>query len=588
MKTYLNRSTSSVDLPENDLSDFSHSSLTLDTHPDPAMILQYSTPKKNWEDHNYSTPKKTEWNESKWNQLNGSPEKRNGDRLAPFQRNKSIDIENRRRLSEFNTKRLSVFSLTDFSKEKPIVLPTSPNLPKKQSFYRTPTNKSSESFQSTAKSLKRYDTATSGISTVSSKFLAFRHRLSRTNTTDSKRFSFSNTLKRISSNYLKKDMKTDMEVPKLPELPFWKYHVLKYGKDLYLTTNPDLKHMYCRNGPGYYVEIVYKDRSTRPDLSKGFTLTFKDINNIHQDNKKIPTLLSISKKSLSEGGHYTVSVPRISNDSSTFNGLLIKKEFQDRLVSINNESGFINYEFRDFNNIKWNIGSIPWLKTQDSQKNNTLSIKNYQNTKSSLVPILNKKKSKTFISAKSGNNRPDFTSGNSYNASSSSNSTNYQEQSFVGKKNIYFHQNYIDKHQKQNSLTSSHLDNNQSKEKFPSVLAVFRPYEVKLRKRLLQSFYRNKKQQINHVDPSQASSHKFSSNNLTNDLGAGSNIRNYYTVGDGLYYVLNPSDDCPDDNKLGWITIYEDLNIFGIENKGMFEIVLGLTLAVGLEKNNSR
>ena len=51
-----------------------------------------------------------------------------------------------------------------------------------------------------------------------------------------------------------------------------------------------------------------------------------------------------------------------------------------------------------------------------------------------------------------------------------------------------------------------------------------------------------------------------------------------------LYYLNNTSDDLPDENKLGWITIYEDLEIFGgIRNRGMFDIVVGMTLAVGYD-----
>ena len=70
---------------------------------------------------------------------------------------------------------------------------------------------------------------------------------------------------------------------------------------------------------------------------------------------------------------------------------------------------------------------------------------------------------------------------------------------------------------------------------------------------------------------------------LEHDIGVGGDVSKYYKGEDGLYYLTNPSDDSPDENKLGWITVYEDKRLFGLP--GMFDIVLGLTLAVGYESS---
>lgn len=60
--------------------------------------------------------------------------------------------------------------------------------------------------------------------------------------------------------------------------------------------------------------------------------------------------------------------------------------------------------------------------------------------------------------------------------------------------------------------------------------------------------------------------------------------KTFYNGSDGLYYLHDTRDDNPDENKLGWLTIYEDMDIFGgVENRGMFDIVLGMTLAVGFD-----
>lgn len=64
----------------------------------------------------------------------------------------------------------------------------------------------------------------------------------------------------------------------------------------------------------------------------------------------------------------------------------------------------------------------------------------------------------------------------------------------------------------------------------------------------------------------------------------GTDTDKFYQGSDGLYYVKNTSDDLPDENKLGWITIYEDNETFGgISNRGMFDLVIGMTLAVGYD-----
>lgn len=545
---------------------------------------------------------------------------------------------------------------------------------KKQSFYNTtpnveagngnenaPKNENSlstDSFNDSSDSLKRHDTATSLLSTMSStksqvnnKFKRLSGSFARSDVplTSNKRFSLSNRLKRMSLGYnmpasnknLHENTSDPPQTKQSPDtkqstVPYWKYHILKYGKDLYLTTNPGIRHIYCRNGPGYYVEIIYNDKSSKPKISKGFTLVFKDINNIDQSkdylantNTKIPVLMTITRKSKVEGGHYTVSIPKANNNTSPgqfnspmFNGLSIPKAINQSYIPVTNEPiEFVNYEFRDFNNTKWNVGSIPRIKLNKSKYlKNKMSNQNYSastlnnrsnvslnSTRPDLQSINNLSASSLTQAA---NENASSTSINNYTNSSvslnrleenpssttlPSNGQNpsYQEPyTFIGKKNVFFHQNYVDIESDEQAHNTTYKDKTKDLENiylernndFPPVLAMFRPYEIKMRKRLMQSLNKNKRQLINHIDTNME--HKFDSKNLTNDLGAGSNVKSYYTGGDGLYYVKNPSDDSPDDNKLGWITIYDDPQIFGKHNKGMYQMVLGLTLAVGLERSS--
>lgn len=69
-----------------------------------------------------------------------------------------------------------------------------------------------------------------------------------------------------------------------------------------------------------------------------------------------------------------------------------------------------------------------------------------------------------------------------------------------------------------------------------------------------------------------------------NAATAGLDIKSFHSLGDGLYYQTHPVDDEPNENKMGWLTVYEDKQVFAeLKYRGMFDIVVGLTLAVGFE-----
>uniref|UniRef100_A0A060TAW4 ARAD1B10626p n=1 Tax=Blastobotrys adeninivorans TaxID=409370 RepID=A0A060TAW4_BLAAD len=46
-------------------------------------------------------------------------------------------------------------------------------------------------------------------------------------------------------------------------IKYWKYHILKYSKDMYLTTNPDQAHIKSPVGPSYYVDTNVGDSQFR-------------------------------------------------------------------------------------------------------------------------------------------------------------------------------------------------------------------------------------------------------------------------------------------------------------------------------------
>ncbi|KAJ9111929.1 hypothetical protein QFC19_000851 [Naganishia cerealis] len=335
-------------------------------------------------------------------------------------------------------------------------------------------------------------------------------------------------------------------------VPYWKYHVLKFGKDLYLTTNPGLKHIYCRNGPSYYVEVVYPNKRQKT-AKNGYTLIFKELDGVEKNDAK-PPIMMIYKKPEKEGGHYTLSIPqrsRLVQDSiqyspqphSLFHGIVIPKGIDssyipyDRIANIGRYQELRNYEFKDCNNINWNVGAIPRLR----------------------ATTLNRLKSKVLQDEDD------------------------ESLKLFGPRNVYFHQNYIDTRlalrSRANSLGADYL--NGTTHDFPPVLAVFRPLETKIRRKLMSK--------INRMLHSKLTTRGLEQNTATagldmNAATAGLDIKSFHSLGDGLYYQTHPVDDEPNENKMGWLTVYEDKQVFAeLKYRGMFDIVVGLTLAVGFE-----
>lgn len=96
-------------------------------------------------------------------------------------------------------------------------------------------------------------------------------------------------------------------------------------------------------------------------------------------------------------------------------------------------------------------------------------------------------------------------------------------------------------------------------------MALFRPHESRLKKRLISTISRAKNATpTTYHEP----------NEYIVDH------QSYYTAGDGVS-IANPNDDCPNKDKLGWITMFED---DAFREIGTWDVVLGLTLALGLAR----
>ncbi|CAI5757989.1 unnamed protein product [Candida verbasci] len=293
--------------------------------------------------------------------------------------------------------------------------------------------------------------------------------------------------------------------------PFWKYHVLKFGKDLYLTTNPDMKHVYCRQAPSYYVEVEESSSGYKLILKNPCTLNVLMI--IEKNNGSFS--YRISKDVYLNDGILTNY-----EDAAVFKGVSFTQPISRKyfpIESLRNQFPyyFKNFEITDSLRRTWNIGSIPRIR----------------------LSRLNKIKE--------------------------------NEYKMIGKRNIYFHQNYTTndpaKYKEKDPRRVYHQDEDV---KFPPVLSCFRPFK---RKNILKDM---KKLKNNYEENPYVN---------VNDDNEDTDEK-YYYGSDGLYYLSNTEDDTPNENKLGWITVYEDQEVFsGVDNRGMFNLVLGMTLAIGYD-----
>jgi hypothetical protein len=279
------------------------------------------------------------------------------------------------------------------------------------------------------------------------------------------------------------ELKAHFPLPRLQktvmkqEQGFWKYHIWQFGTDLYLTTNPSFKHLLCRNGPSFHVQIQFP--GIRPDASgsNGFRMIFRD----EVENS---VFMTITKR----------------KTDFVVDGLMkFLKNKEDQIVT------------QEFLSVRHLLSKEIAL---DELKNQPLDLRNVK-------PVRYKVESKPWIFG----SIPQFrVSGNK----------------MKDKRYIYFQDG-------------------------DKIVALFRPHESRLKKRILSTL--NK-----HKSPNPGVYHN--SSTLVTER------RTYYCPGDGLS-SKNPPDDCPNADKLGWITVFDDEFFCELGN---WELVVGLTLALGFSR----
>lgn len=144
---------------------------------------------------------------------------------------------------------------------------------------------------------------------------------------------------------------------------FWKFHLIKFGNDMYLTTNPTPRHLHCRNFPGYFISIDGNPLD--------YTLSFEGI-------ESGVTYLRIRKRTTKEGEYYRYKIRRAraiesgrvtekKENVEVYENFLRRELIPDVAFPTPPEVPMTSYRTEDFSGGSWSVGSIP--RARDSRRN---------------------------------------------------------------------------------------------------------------------------------------------------------------------------------------------------------------------------
>ncbi|CDK27922.1 unnamed protein product [Kuraishia capsulata CBS 1993] len=322
----------------------------------------------------------------------------------------------------------------------------------------------------------------------------------------------------------------------------WKYHVTKVSSnEFYLTTNPDSKHLYCRNAPGYWCTLLLPSAKPKRGQSQrdvGFRLVL------------VPRL---------ESGLESKDVIIVTKTTAGFEVAFTSLLVLDRLGNLRHDVNEKLKEKVDAAEIKMNTSET----LSDDSSNDTLKLAlgtmhRYETDSvdkfgSFVVGPTPRVKQKTL-------NKLGLTN---------------KIYKLADKGIVYFTSKEfaIPKQRHRSSEIQPELD-------VDSVVALFRPCDRQFKKLVAKKL----RMKESYMDTDGYDDDVESLSSTDTSL---SSTSQHYKTGDGMI-LKDPNDDSPNDDKVGWVTIYDDPRLFGPtedgNGTGMWELVLGLTFAVGFER----
>lgn len=275
---------------------------------------------------------------------------------------------------------------------------------------------------------------------------------------------------------------------------FYKYHILRLGNDYYMTTNPTMKHLQCRHGPGVYVAIDHE--SSRISVS------------IYDDNARcLRLVVTIDKHLGGQGGVFEVTH---ASDEILVDAPLSHGNGFDTVVRTSCSEAalpysflpypFLNFKYADEHNMVWNIGRIPQVKPRSMVR-----VKSRILSSSNPPPIKTK---------------------------------------FCNEGHIYLHSSDVIEPTHEPLMIRL----------LPQIGAFFRPCEYSMKSRLSHTAS-SLKRSLNAIHRSSLY-HRSESHTPIHSLAAGSDVRSFYAAESG-FLASRTRDDCPNHEKMGWITVFD-------------------------------
>lgn len=394
---------------------------------------------------------------------------------------------------------------------------------------------------------------------------------------------------------------------------FWKYHIIKLApNEFYLTTNPDKRHRFIRNAPSYFVKLELPTDETHKENGK-LSNAFKNHSQVDKGFRLVFTQQQVIGINGYDGCYKSFIIEKVpKNMGGSYKISCQYNEFQQDWNIQNN----VNQS---------NINKTKNLNFQFMNSNSKISQRDNNSHGGDKEKERDREKDKEIYDA--ANNLmliDDYTMGDFLHVCG-----------IKDKKKSLFIKNKIDgiKLAKNNSVYFLDTGFFKKRKWFDPIISVFRPCNRDVKNKFTKSVLINSKSKFGMHNVSSNSKKLFSANklnvdfssmNLKNKEGDGNNNGNdndgddddeydydneedddddemsenvidlensngvnyskFYNAKDGLF-SRHPKDDSPNDYKLGWITIYEKGRYFEkIPNGGNWQMVLGMTFAVGFEK----
>lgn len=361
--------------------------------------------------------------------------------------------------------------------------------------------------------------------------------------------------------------------PLVAKPPFWKFHVVKFGRCMYLTTHPTLRHLHARGAPGYFVRVS-KDRAT--------VLRFEDIMTGEPlvevtlfGDQKVSVL--VHRKRAILDGEIVLQTELQTQLSRLQIELQHGLQFQNELQRPHNETPSKHIPGTQLPGAILEVVFAPVERAEpEPQPPRIIFPHSPYSARLERTPIPRELLPQTLPSllplppplpnANLLNYEGVLCDGQLWSIGAvprvRQSRLHPKEQKLVDKHNIYLHQLF------RNPAMFREWE-------IPPALAVFRECEALARKRVLRQFNRL----LRAADQDRPAALQPEDPFL--------DIKYYdQKLGDGLYFDRTPPDDEPDHkHKIGWVTIYEDAKTLAVP--GMFDLAVALAVAIGHERDRA-